>query len=175
MHASETMQVDTRPPFEMEVIREINFLKRRKAAAPDGLSPTFFNDGGEVKSELIKLLGSVWCELVNLPIYRKGDRFLCKSRIGISMASVKPKRLANITLRWLSTVCKRGMHENQASFHSAGVVLIKSSLHSKSQSIPIFSLSLGTLTFFIWKRRWTVPWHYSLPLEGASEKIISFI
>lgn len=37
---NELMQVDTGPPFEIEVIREIGFLQRYKAAGPGGLSPS---------------------------------------------------------------------------------------------------------------------------------------
>lgn len=58
MPTSEPMQVDISSLSEMEVIKEMDFLKRRKFAGLDGLSPPFFKDGGEVTSELPKL-GSV--------------------------------------------------------------------------------------------------------------------
>lgn len=44
----------------MGVITEVRFLKRHKADGPDGLSPLFFKDDGEVLvSKLLKFVGSV--------------------------------------------------------------------------------------------------------------------
>lgn len=45
MLVSEPMQVDTSLPSETEVIWEMSFLKRHKAAESDGLSSSFFKDG----------------------------------------------------------------------------------------------------------------------------------
>lgn len=55
MTSSEPMQTDISPSLEM-VRREILFLKRYKAAGPNGLSSSFFKDGGDFLTlELTKL------------------------------------------------------------------------------------------------------------------------
>lgn len=60
MSASESLQVDTSPSSEMEIAREICFLKKLKATSPDGLSSFPFRDGGGVlSSKLKKLLESL--------------------------------------------------------------------------------------------------------------------
>lgn len=42
-------------------MKRISFVKRRKAARPDGISIPFFKNGGEiVKPELTNLLESSW-------------------------------------------------------------------------------------------------------------------
>lgn len=52
------MQVDTKLSSEIELMMELGFLKRHKKAEPDGLSPSFFKDRGEVLGlELTKLAG----------------------------------------------------------------------------------------------------------------------
>lgn len=72
---SESVHVDTNPPSEIEVIREIVLLENNAA----GLSPSSFNDGDEVLISELGKLESIWikeqtpmklCESV---IYRKGD------------------------------------------------------------------------------------------------------
>lgn len=75
--------MSTIPVSKMQVIRVIGFLKRFKL---DGLSQSFFMDGGEVlKSELTMLLASIrtkeeiycdWCELGIVLLYRKDERSL---------------------------------------------------------------------------------------------------
>lgn len=57
MAASEPVQVDTSPPLEMEVIREISFLKRHKAAEPEGLPPSLLKEGREVLTSELKTPG----------------------------------------------------------------------------------------------------------------------
>lgn len=60
MSACGLMQIDTTSPSEMEVIEEIGFLKRYKAAVSDGLSPFSLDNGGDVlTSDLTKLLRSI--------------------------------------------------------------------------------------------------------------------
>lgn len=44
MPASESIEVDIRPPSEMDVTREMGLLKRHKAAGPDGLSVPYSKD-----------------------------------------------------------------------------------------------------------------------------------
>lgn len=61
MSASNPMQINTNPSSEMEVIRGIRFLTKRKAVELDGPSPSFFKDSGEVLiSKLTKLLWLIW-------------------------------------------------------------------------------------------------------------------
>lgn len=45
MPKNEPMQVDTSSPSETEVMKEIGFLNRYRAAGSDGLSLSFFKDG----------------------------------------------------------------------------------------------------------------------------------
>lgn len=55
------MQVDVSPPFEIQTVREVGFLKGLRVAGPVWLSPPFVNDGdGVLKSEFTKLLRSFW-------------------------------------------------------------------------------------------------------------------
>lgn len=44
--ASGPTQVDTNPPSEIEVMREIGFLRSYEATGPERLSLSFPNDGG---------------------------------------------------------------------------------------------------------------------------------
>ena len=84
-----TLEVNTAPPSEQEVLREVRLLKRHKAAGPDRLSPSLFKDGGSTLiSQLTKLFQSVWehgkvpqewCESVIIPVYKKGDRSSCEN------------------------------------------------------------------------------------------------
>lgn len=61
MPTSESLQIDTSPPSEMEVIRELGFLERPKAAGPCGVLLSFFKSGGQVLvSELTEFLGLIW-------------------------------------------------------------------------------------------------------------------
>lgn len=46
--ARKPKQVDTSSLSEMEIIRDISYLKRHKVPGPDGQSPSFFKDDGEV-------------------------------------------------------------------------------------------------------------------------------
>lgn len=46
--AGEPLLVDSSPPSEMKVVKEIGFLERRKTAGPDGLTPFVSKDGGKV-------------------------------------------------------------------------------------------------------------------------------
>lgn len=48
MPVSESMPAGASPPAETEMDSKIDFLKRHRAAGPYGLSPSFFQDGGEV-------------------------------------------------------------------------------------------------------------------------------
>lgn len=48
MPESEPVHVDASPSSKMEVMREMDFLKKHKAAEPDRLSPSSFKDSGEV-------------------------------------------------------------------------------------------------------------------------------
>lgn len=58
MPTNKSMQMDANAPSEMEVIRELESLKRYKAGGTSGLLPFFFRDGGKVlTSELTKLVG----------------------------------------------------------------------------------------------------------------------
>lgn len=59
MLSNEPIAVDTSPEFKIEVIRQIGFLKRHKAARPDGLSASFFKNSGEVLKSGLKLMGSM--------------------------------------------------------------------------------------------------------------------
>ena len=53
--------VDISPPTVAEITRELQLLKRNKAAGPDGLSPTLFKDGGEALTiALTRLLALIW-------------------------------------------------------------------------------------------------------------------
>lgn len=120
------MQMDTSPPSEMEVMREMGFLKRDKAAGSDGLSPSLFKDDDEVlTSELRKLLGSIGpreeiskdcSELVIVLICKKGDRSTCENHRGMGLVNTAFKLLAGIILRRLSGTRERCMHEDQAGF-----------------------------------------------------------
>ena len=121
-----TLKVDTSPPSEQEVLREVGHLKRHKAAGPDRLSPSLFKDGGvALISELTKLLHSVWHhervplewrESVIIPIYKKGDRSSCENHRGISLVNVASKLLTGILLRRLSNARESCTRENQAGF-----------------------------------------------------------
>ena len=120
------LEINTDPPSEMEVIREISYLKRHKAAGPDGIPPFVFKDGGiALATELTKLLQSIWdqeevprdwCESVIVPIYKKGDRSSCENHRGISLVTIASKLLTGIILRRLSAARERGTRENQAGF-----------------------------------------------------------
>lgn len=60
MPASEPIQVDASPPSEMEVIKEVGFLKKNKTSGPNGMSLSLFKDAGDVlKSQLTQFLGSI--------------------------------------------------------------------------------------------------------------------
>lgn len=48
LRASELVKVNTNPPSEMEITKEIRFLKRHKATRPGLLSPSSMEDGGDV-------------------------------------------------------------------------------------------------------------------------------
>lgn len=45
MHAKEIVQMNFRPPAEMEVIREMDFPKRHKVGELDGPAPSSFKGG----------------------------------------------------------------------------------------------------------------------------------
>ena len=54
------LDVDTSPPTEQEVIRELSILKRYKAAGPDGISPSLLKDGGPA---LVLALQNLLCSI----------------------------------------------------------------------------------------------------------------
>lgn len=81
----------------MEVMREVDFPKRYKAAGTDELSPYFKNAGEVLTSELINLSGSVWeregipknyCETAIKPICNKGGKSLCKSHRRMNLLNI---------------------------------------------------------------------------------------
>lgn len=66
MPANGPLQIDTGSLSEIQVIREINFLKIHEAAGPNDPSPSFFS-GGWLTSGLRQLLGSiVFCDMVSV-------------------------------------------------------------------------------------------------------------
>lgn len=48
MTSSESMQVDTGSSSEMEIIREIRFLKQHRMLGQDGLATSFLNESYDV-------------------------------------------------------------------------------------------------------------------------------
>lgn len=58
MPSSKILQAGVSSATGTEVIRDMGFLKKYKAAEPKGLHPSYDKDGGEVlTSELTKLMG----------------------------------------------------------------------------------------------------------------------
>lgn len=68
MLANKPMQVGASHPSEMEVIREIRFVKGHKTAGPSGPSPSFKDGGDVLTSELTKILESI-CAREQIPKY----------------------------------------------------------------------------------------------------------
>lgn len=111
MSASETMPADISHLSEMQVIRNVGFLKSRKSTEPDGLCSSVFKDVGQVlASELAKLLGPIWLvekipkdwhESLIVSIYEKGDTSSCKSHRRVTSVSIASKLLAWIILHRL--------------------------------------------------------------------------
>lgn len=52
IHPSEPMHVDTSSLSKMEMIEEIGFPKRPRAAGPGGLHTPFFKDGGKSQQQI---------------------------------------------------------------------------------------------------------------------------
>lgn len=113
-------------PLEMEMMREMGFLRSYRARGSHGLSPSFFkDDGGEVlTSKLTKLLRSIWerekvpkdrWESVIVLVCRKGDRSSCENQIGISLVSIASKLLAAFIVHRLSSSPEVYMCENHVS------------------------------------------------------------
>jgi hypothetical protein len=184
-----TLSVDTTPPTEQEVLREIRLLKRHKAAGPDKLSPSLFKDGGSVLvSQLTKLLHSVWeneqvphewCESVIVPIYKKGDRSSCENHRGISLVNVASKLLAGIILRRLSDARERYTRENQAGFRPGRgcidhIFTLRQILeHRHTFNRPTIALFLDLKAAFDSVDRSSL-WH-CLSLKGVPPNFISII
>ena len=118
--------VNLDPPSTNEIALELQYLKRNKAAGPDGLSPAFFKEGGQaLLHELTTLLQCIWetekipldwCKSVVVPIFKKGDRNSCENHRGISLVSVASKLLTGLLLRRLTGTREKQVRENQAGF-----------------------------------------------------------
>ena len=120
--------VTTEPPTEAEIRKEIQVLKRHKAAGLDDLSPALFKDGGEcLVRELTILFSRVWCEermppswgeSIVVPIFKKGCRNICSNHRGISLIPTASKILASVVLRRLSPKREEQIREEQAGFRA---------------------------------------------------------
>ncbi|MBM6549358.1 reverse transcriptase family protein, partial [Streptococcus dysgalactiae subsp. equisimilis] len=184
-----TFEVDISPPSEREVNRELGYLKRNKAAGPDGLFPSVFKDGGPaLVTELTGLLRTVWdrseipkdwCESVIIPIYKKGDRSSCENHRGISLVSIASKLLAGIILRRLSSAREQTTRENQAGFRPGRgcvdhIFTLRQILeHRHTFRRPTISVFLDLKAAFDSVDR-TVLWR-CLSVKGVPEKFISLI
>lgn len=47
-HVSEAMDVNTSPLSEMQILTEVGFIKKSKAAGPDGRASSFYEVGSNV-------------------------------------------------------------------------------------------------------------------------------
>lgn len=118
------MQINTRPATEMEVVEDINILKKSRAIGPDGLLPYWSKDSRKVLAlEPTKLQGFMWqkeqltmdyLDCVVVPIYKKIDRPLCEYRRGYTLVSSTPKLFERISLPRLPGARERWMVVNYA-------------------------------------------------------------
>lgn len=123
---AEVWDVNLDSPTSSEIEEGLRWLKRNKAAGPDGLSPSLFKEGGQViVQELTSLLQCIWetervpqdwCKSVVVPIFKKGDRTSCENHRGISLVSVASKLLTGLLLRRLTCSREKQIRENQAGF-----------------------------------------------------------
>lgn len=93
MPASETMQWDTDPVSEIEVVMKTSFLTEYNVAGPDKLCPSFFKDGDDVLTlELTNCLdkSKYWCESIIATTFRKhyAPSAVIDQRSGISSSEV---------------------------------------------------------------------------------------
>lgn len=115
MPAIVPMQGDVNSPSEMEVIREMGFLKRYGASLPDGLLLPVFSDNVKVfTSESTKLLGPILqreeitmglCQSVFVPSYKNGGRSSCEIHRGIKSVNIASRVLTGLVL--VKGVCVR--------------------------------------------------------------------
>ena len=116
--------VDISPPTVANITRELQLLKRNKAAGPDELSPTLFKDGGGALTIALtrplaliwesEEIPSEWCSALIIPFYKKHERTSCENHRGISLVNVASKLFISIILRRLTNVREKQIRENQA-------------------------------------------------------------
>lgn len=127
-----------------------------RAVGPDGMSQSFFrNDGGVLRPELTKLLGSVWkteeipedkCKCMTVPIYKEGDRSSIKIHRGIGLIGKSLKVLEGIILRRL---VKDVLALIKSFFVPVWIVLTKFSLCNRYKSLSTCSTVPRILSFLI--------------------------
>ena len=113
-------------PSKQEVEMAIRSMKSGKAAGEDGLPPEFWKCGGEsLVDALTDLLNEVWrvgCIPVDwetavvLPLFKKGDKSVCKNYRGISLLDIALKILEAIVATRLRRPLNEITRENQAGF-----------------------------------------------------------
>lgn len=107
--------------FSLSLLCNFPFLKD-KAVRPDGLSPSFFKQGGELlTSESPKLPGSIWereeipkdwCQSLTVSIYKKGDGCSCENQKGVSLVNNGSEQFAGSILHRLSSTRESRIYDN---------------------------------------------------------------
>jgi hypothetical protein len=104
----------------------IGKLKSYKSLGTDQILAELIKAGGEMCSEISKLICSIWNkeelpqqwkESVVIPTHKKGDKIDCNNYQGISLLSTAYKILSNILLARLTPYINEVIGDHQCGFH----------------------------------------------------------
>lgn len=120
------LDVSDNPPDKKEVEMAIRSLKSGKAAGEDGIPPELWKHGGDsLVAAFTNLLSDIWSDgripadwgtAIVLPLFKKGDKAVCKNYRGISLLDIALKILEAIIATRIRPALDAVTRENQAGF-----------------------------------------------------------
>ena len=125
---SESLEIDTCPITEEEIVYAITKLKNNKAAGSDGIHPEMLKYGGPAMVNLLQTIcNTVWENesipedwkigtIITLP--KKGDLSDCSNWRGITLLSLPSKVLCTVLLNRLKTQIDDILRDEQSGFRA---------------------------------------------------------
>jgi hypothetical protein len=120
------MNIEDGPPTLPEVVSALNRMRLNSAPGEDGIPALAYrHGGGALRQHLHNLISKIWNEetipeawktSVVIPIYKKGDRTVCKNFRGISLLIVASKIMESVILSRIRIAVDEDLRENQCGF-----------------------------------------------------------
>jgi hypothetical protein len=121
-----TMSVSDEPPNLEEVQKAVRSMRSKSAPGEDGITAEMLKAAGQpMLHHLTMMVREIWCQkffpsrwktAVLIPIYKKGDKTVCKNYRGISLIDVAYKTVEAIILARIRPATEQFLRENQGGF-----------------------------------------------------------